>query len=167
MEKGFKKLCTQNKKIVIGITILVVILVAAGTLIGTLYNRDGGSSASPSLPGFSINGELDFEERKNGGISIPTAQGYNLLHGQTEQEILLSNPNTNTCDFFISIYLSDGTLLYQSDRVVPGEALTKIAISQPLKSGVYRNSVIVYECYKHNTQEPLTRIEVAVELNCI
>lgn len=160
----------KNKKITIGIAViavLIAVLIIASIAVEMLSDRDNGEGANPSLPSFSINGELDYEERKTGGVSIPTAQGYNLLHGQTEQEILLSNPSTNTCDFFISIYLSDGTLLYQSERVVPGETLTKITILQPLKSGVYRNSVIVYECYKHNTQTPLTRIEVTVELNCI
>jgi len=160
----------KNKKITIGVAIIVVliaVLIIASIAVEMLSNRDNGDGAAPSLPSFFINGDLDYEERKTGGVSIPTAQGYNFLHGQMEQEILLSNPSTNTCDFFISIYLSDGTLLYQSERVVPGEALTTITISQPLKSGVYRNSVIVYECYKHNTQTPLTRIEVTVELNCV
>ena len=158
------KLCAGDKRLLLVALLVVLIGIIAGLCIRE-SNEDAGYA--PSLPNLNINGDLDYDNNQAGGIAIPTSQGYNLLHGQTEQEINLSNPSTNTCDFIISIYLSDGTKLYQSDRVAPGESLTEITILQPLQSGVYRKSVIVYDCYKHGTQEPITRIEVAVELNCI
>ena len=158
------KLCAGDKRLLL-LTLLVVII---GIIVGFCIRDSGNDTGyTPSLPDININGDLDYENRQTGGIAIPTSQGYNLLHGQTEQEINLSNPSANTCDFIISIYLSDGTLLYQSDRVAPGESLTEITILQRLQSGIYRNSIIVYDCYKHGTQEPITRIEVVVELNCI
>lgn len=159
-----EKLCAGDKRLLLVALLVVIISIIIGLCIREPSEEEG---YTPSLPEININGNLDYEGKTAGGIAIPTSQGYNLLHGQTEQEINLSNPSTNTCDFIISIFLSDGTLLYQSDRVVPGESLTEITILQPLKAGIYRNSVVVYDCYKHGTQEPITRIEAVVELNCI
>lgn len=161
-----EKLCKGDKLLLLVALIVVVVGIVIGLLIKDDTSGDAGSNPA-TLPELSIGGDLDFEERQNGGISIPTSQEYNIIHGTTEQEIPLSNPSTNTCDFIISIYLSDGSKLYTSDRVCPGDSVTSVQFSQPLKSGVYRNVVVVYDCYKHGTQEPLTRVEVVVELNCM
>ena len=96
------KLCAGDKRLLL-LALLVVII---GIIVGLCIRDSGnGTGYTPSLPDININGDLDCENRQTGGIAIPTSQGYNLLHGQTEQEINLSNPSANTCDFIIPIYL--------------------------------------------------------------
>lgn len=119
------------------------------------------------FPDMSFNGELDFEGDASCGIEIPASRGYNLLHSQTEQDIKFSNPNGNKCDFIISIYLSDGTIIYRSERIKPGVVISKVTLLQTLQAGVYKNVVVTYDCYQCGTQVPITRVETVVELNCI
>ncbi len=52
--------------------------------------------------------------------------------------------------FVFSLYLSDGTLIYKSDYVKPGETLNEITLNQPLQKGLYKNCELVIDCFLDN-----------------
>ena len=44
--------------------------------------------------------------------------------------------------------LEDGTLLWVSDLIAPGESSAPIVLSTPLAAGEYKNAVLKYECFR-------------------
>ena len=86
-------------------------------------------------------------EKKPDSIAIPGYEGINLKADSKEQEIGFPNPAQNTCYFQISLILEDGTTLWQSELVKPGEISESITLNEPLAAGVYPNSLLKFDCY--------------------
>ena len=78
--------------------------------------------------------------------------------------ISIGNPKENKVGFFATVKLSDGTVLYKSELLKPGQGLTEIPLNQTLEKGVYDASVY-YQCVlldEENT--PLNAAESAFKL---
>ncbi len=87
------------------------------------------------------------ETLKTNSIAIP---GYSLIELKAdayEQDIALSNPENNNCYFKISLLLEDGTLLWESKLIKPGETSGKIKLKTCLKAGEYEKAVLHYDCF--------------------
>ena len=103
--------------------------------------------------------------KNENSISIPGYEGITLKAGSLEQTISLSNPVQNTCYFVITLYLEDGTLLWQSDYIKPGETSSPIVLNQPLEKGNYPNAVLQYSCFKMDSEKtPLNGAETKLTL---
>lgn len=109
---------------------------------------------------------LDFEAAsEQEKITIPAVTGLNMAAGQTHQAVDFYNPETNNCYFRLSLYLSDDTLLFQSDYLKPSEHITEIDISQTLKMGTYKNCRLVFDCYTLDEEkEPLNSGTVILQI---
>lgn len=109
---------------------------------------------------------LDFtpSDRVNDRITIPCFAGLEFRAGEHEQTVDLYNPENNPCFFIVALYLSDNTLLYQSDYIAPGEHIASIALSQTLQRGLYRHCRIEYSCYSLDGKAPLNRAQVVLEI---
>lgn len=86
-------------------------------------------------------------EKNHDSIAIPGYEGIALKADTKQQTVGLPNPPQNTCYFKITLTLEDGTVLWQSDLVEPGEVSEPIKLKQPLKKGTYPNSLLRYECF--------------------
>ena len=86
-------------------------------------------------------------EKNKDSIAIPGYEGIALKADTKQQTVGLPNPPQNTCYFKITLTLEDGTVLWQSDLVEPGEVSEPIKLKQPLKKGTYPNSLLRYECF--------------------
>lgn len=151
----------KYKKIIAIIAVAVVVIIALFLVLracnyNTGYNESTDGSTSKPLD-FTPIGE---ENR----ITIPAVTGLALNAGSIHQTVNLHNPSENSCFFVISIYLSDGTLIYQSDYLAPSERLTEIELSQELQRGIYRNCRIVYSCYSLDNKTPLNSGETIIEI---
>ena len=103
-------------------------------------------------------------EKNPDSIAIP---GYELLELQansTTQNLCLSNPEENVCYFQISLHLEDGTLLWQSDLIAPGEASKAITLTKPLDKGTYSNAILKYNCFELDGITPLNGAETKLTL---
>ena len=65
--------------------------------------------------------------------------------GDTSLKISIGNPKENEVGFFASLELEDGTVLYESELLKPGQGLTEIPLSKTLEKGTY-NAKVVYHC---------------------
>ncbi len=101
----------------------------------------------------------------NENISVP---GYDVLEftaGKKEQNVLLHNPEENTCCFDMSLTLEDGTVIWQADsKLEPGTAFTSIILDQPLKEGTYENAKLTYKCCTLTDHTELNGSEIAVKI---
>jgi len=86
-------------------------------------------------------------EKNADSISIPGYEGITLEADSVQQSLCLSNPPQNTCYFVIALYLEDGTMLWKSDYIKPGEESEPIVLNQKLQEGTYHGAYLQYSCY--------------------
>lgn len=105
-----------------------------------------------------------FVEKNPDSIAIP---GYEVLEFQansTKQTLCLPNPAQNVCYFQISLYLEDGTLLWQSELIAPGSTTEPISLTKSLDKGTYPNAILKYSCFKMDGVTPLNGAETKLTL---
>ena len=102
--------------------------------------------------------------KNEGSISIPGYETLTLRADTKQQEVALNNPAENTCYFVISLYLEDGTKLWESDLIKPGESSDSIKIDRKLDEGNY-SAIIHYSCFKMDEYKtPLNGAEIKLTL---
>lgn len=97
------------------------------------------------------------------GIIIPGFSSLTINANQTNVYLNLYNPSANTCCFVISLILEDGTVLYQSNMLNPGEVVGNAIISQPMPWGNY-NATVRYEAFDSYDSSPLNNAEIDITL---
>lgn len=104
-------------------------------------------------------------EKTENSISIPGFEGLNLKAGEKKQSVALMNPEQNPCYFVITLILEDGTVLWESDYIAPGEISKPITLNQPLEAGTYPNSILRYSCFTlDKNRSPLNGAETKLTL---
>lgn len=88
-------------------------------------------------------------------IEIPGYGSITLKAGQTAQNVSFPNPAENNCYFVISLYLPDGSLIYQSGLIPPAKAIYSIELLQTVSAGTYENAIMQYDCYRLDDQSQL------------
>lgn len=125
--------------------LLLLSLLLLFFLLSVVLNRPVDNPWNPEIdPG--IHGTLPDSGTDNGNqsIQINGFTDWSLPAGKTENlPIVLENPEGNPCYFTFSIVLSDGTLLYESKQVPPGNRISSVTISQPLSDGKYEAEIVI------------------------
>ena len=104
-------------------------------------------------------------QKNAGAISIPGYEMLELKADSKQQTIALSNPPQNNCYFEISLYLQDGTLMWESELIEPGKASKPLVLTKELTKGYYPKSVLRYACFAMNKDRtPLNGAETKVTL---
>ena len=147
--------------------LLVVLIVLVAVII--VFVRSCGNEPALYVPQTETqNNELDFTPSGDGNknaITIPGMTGLTMKAGQLEQTVDFYNPEQNECFFKISLYLSDNTLIYQSDYIAPSEHITDIALMQVLERGIYGKCRLVYDCFALDNKAALNSGAVILEIN--
>lgn len=155
----------KREKMIIMILLLVILIILILLLFKCCSNR--GITPPPSdSTSTTENKTLDFipaegEER----ITIPGYKGIYLAAGTNQQKVDFYNPESNNCLFKISLYLSNDYLLFESDLLKPGERLNDITINLKLEKGIYKNCVLVYQCYSMDGKTQLNSSNQTIEIN--
>jgi len=98
-------------------------------------------------------------------IAIPGYEMLELKADSKTQTICLANPPQNDCYFKISLYLEDGTLLWQSELIEPGKTSKAMVLTTALKKGTYSNAVLLYSCFRMDEAlSPLNGAQMKVTL---
>ena len=82
--------------------------------------------------------------------------GFSELHfkaGQTEQNMTVPNPPQNFCWFKVSLVLEDGTVLWTSNLIAPGEESEQVVLNEPLEKGEYKNAMLKYQCFADEAEQ--------------
>ena len=87
-------------------------------------------------------------EKLTDGIDLPGYGALSFKADTTEQTLRLPNPAQNFCYIQITLLLEDGTILWKSDLIAPGEESNPIVFSQSLVAGEYKNAVLQYQCFR-------------------
>ena len=103
-------------------------------------------------------------EKNPDAIAIPGYEILELKADQKQQSLSLPNPPQNVCYFQISLYLEDGTLLWESELIEPGAVTKPILLHQELAKGTYTNAILKYNCFKIDGKTPLNGAETKLTL---
>lgn len=141
---------------------LIVIMVASvGTAIWAVKTRS--PAAQPDKQGQEETAEP--VEKLTDSIDLPGYGWIPLASGKLEQEQTFPNPPQNFCWIRMSLLLEDGTNLWTSELVAPGESSEPVVLSQTLEPGEYKNAVLKYECFRMDDElSPLNGGEVHLTL---
>lgn len=99
-----------------------------------------------------------------GSIAIPGYEGITLKADSFKQDIVFNNPSQNSCYFVLTLFLEDGTLLWESDYIEPGKNSKPVELNQTLDEGTYTNSVLKYSCYSIKDERELNGAETKLTI---
>lgn len=132
--------------------VLVALIAVIGVVGGLLYlnqqkqaAREKAVTAAEVVPW-----DAEFPEETlpeiTGKILLPGYSRMVMAANTTAQSANIGNPKENNCYFVIVLKLADGTVLFESDDLKPGEGYDHINLKTPLQAGEYQ-AVIEYHCY--------------------
>ena len=153
----------RNKKLIIVLVCIVILLVAA---IGILLwkNPNGGNGLAESQTSQSVNSGLVVPERPE-MIDITAYESIALKADTPEQSVRFDNPLENNCWLVITLSLEDGTVLWKSEELQPGQVVRSITMDRTLEAGEYENAVISYQHWTYDEEKlPLNGAETLVTL---
>lgn len=136
-------------------SIVFLSLVVIGILIAILYssgvfrNLSSGDRKINMDTGKVVKGvsELTPDITENPDIAYPGYGELSFKANKKKQDIYLQNPKENTCYFKMSLILSDGRTIWQSEHLEPGNAFNRIELSEALEKGTYENAVLQYDSF--------------------
>lgn len=158
------------------IVVLAIVLVGGGVFIGKNWNSWFGNDTNTantadiddSAEDYTGNKDTYAGEKNTDTIDIPGFDMMNLKADALEQSVNLYNPAQNTCYFKMSIYLSDGTKLWESNLVEPDKAIYTIILNQSLAAGTYEDCTLKYECFAMDEEQtPLNGSEIKFTINVL
>lgn len=98
-------------------------------------------------------------------IAIPGFESLSLEKNQSKQSVNFYNPEKNNCYFKLTLLLPDGTVIWKSKYIEPGNGIYEIDLDNPLEEGEYENAVLKYQCYTLNDEQtPLNGSEIKFKL---
>ncbi len=121
----------KKKTVIIAVAVLLFIaIVTAGICIGINVLKQKPEPAvgvaGRITDGWDV-GSDDADSKPSGGTQIPGYSTAEMNEGDTELHLSIGNPKSNTCGFYATLKLEDGTVLYKS------ELLPKSRFHKPLK----------------------------------
>lgn len=144
--------------------ILLIAMVALLALLLILAVKGCNGSSIPNEDGAADNTSITIEKNPD-SIAIPGYEMLELKANSKEQSLCMPNPPQNCCYFQISLYLENGTLLWQSELIEPGANSKPMVLSVALEKGMYPNAVLRYSCYSQDDYlSPLNGAETKLTL---
>ena len=156
------------------IILAVIVLVGGGVFVGINWNNWFGAD-TPAIADVDSNAE-DYTgdrdtytgQKNTDTIDIPGFDAMTFKADETEQSVNLYNPEQNSCYIKMSIYLEDGTKLWESALVEPGKAIYTLTLEQALSAGTYENCTLKYECFAMDEEQtPLNGSEIKFTMNVL
>ena len=159
----------MNKTAKAIILCLLLLLVVAVSVIRWQASKPLGNaepeSAVQTVP--ADPGGLVVPERPE-MIDITAYESLALKADTPEQSVRFDNPIENNCWLVITLSLEDGTVLWKSEELQPGQVVRSITLNQSLAAGEYENAVLHYQHWTYDAEkEPLNGAETIVTLKVV
>ena len=145
---------------------LVLLLLVAAAVIVCLATRNSGEQKveSTAQTSQSENGGLVVPERPE-MLDVTAYESIKLKANTLDQSARFENPVQNNCWLVITLSLEDGTVLWKSEELLPGQVVRSITLNQPLAAGEYENAVLIYQHWTYDEEKlPLNGAETLVTL---
>ncbi|WP_459904690.1 tRNA (uracil-5-)-methyltransferase [Enterococcus thailandicus] len=156
----------KEKKKIIGVIALLILIGLVA--IGVSFNKKNDTVVAET-EGQTWTGKKNVQTKtENESIAIPGFESMTFVKNEKKQAVNLYNPDINTCYFKLSLLLPDGTKIWASKFIEPGNGIYDIELNQELEEGDYENAILKYECFSMNEQQtPLNGSEIKFNLHVI
>lgn len=151
--------------------IILILLIVIAVLLVCLLRDDPAPAPTPTpQPG------LVYEPAGSSGqlkadislpnIIIPGWTGIRLPAGKTEASVSLNNPEANKdyYDLTFTLRLKDGTEIFTTNLVAPGETCTSVTLLQELEPGEYPAHLFVQPYLRDDSHSPLNNADLEILL---
>lgn len=145
--------------------LLIVVAIALIAVLALLILKGCDNVPMPNQENGADSTTATTVEKNPDSIAIPGYEMLELKAGSKEQSLCMPNPPQNCCYFRISLYMEDGTLLWESELIEPGKTSKPMALSKTLEKGMYPNAILRYSCYRMDENlSPLNGAETKLTL---
>lgn len=141
----------NDKKKKILLLLLLLLLLLGGIYIGLNWNNWFGDRPTVNIDANAQN-QRNKKKQNSSATKIPGFETMTMKANTTEQSVNLYNPKGNKVYFRLSIYLSNGKKIWQSEMIKPGKAIYKLKLNRTLAVGTYENCTLRYDCYAMSKQ---------------
>lgn len=155
----------KSKSNILTVSLVFLLVIAIGAIVYLILAK-GNAGLLP--------GETTISQSDNGGLVVPerpemidiTAyESIELKADTLEQSVSFDNPLQNNCWLVITLELEDGTILWTSEELQPGQVVRSITLNQPLTAGEYNNAVLRYQHWTYDdAKEPLNGAETVLTI---
>lgn len=140
----------MKKKIIIASVCAVAVILS-----GMIGYRLGISNSAPAST---------IQKIDTGSVYVPGYDFISMKAGETTIPAKLYNPEGNSCLIKAAIILPDGTEIFRSDMLNPGDTLDKIKLSKTVAAGTYEKTILRYFCYAPGDLRQLNGADVLFTL---
>ena len=144
---------SKTRRIVI--KVLVIIIIACFASAAVLFFFQKGEEQPPEkskgvVGTISDNWDINVSdpeesEEKRPGTQIPGYSSAVMKSGDTTLKLRIGNPKDNHVGMFAKLKLADGTVLYESPLLKPGQGLEEVPLNKTLDKGEYE-AIVEYNC---------------------
>lgn len=162
-----------QRRMVLCVLIAIVVTVILCLLLRQCHCSSGNNAqqattteATNTLPALEF-GENNGHEGFGGdttGMKLSATSGFVFVADQIDQNAKFANAADNPYPFKVTLYLSDGTVIYESGYVHPDDCISKIRLNQKLSAGVYKKALMVYRIYSPDLQKAISQYEFPIEI---
>ena len=143
---------------------IVSMLFAIGMLVSSFAVRaESSESLAKQAHEKAKSGSTRVVKNKD-SISVPGYAWINFVADQEDQVTPLRNPIQNDCYFKITMVLEDGTEIWRSDYMKPGETAEHIKLLKTLPEGTYKNVTLKYDCFSLSNKSSLNNARIKLKL---
>lgn len=125
--------------------LIAIALIFVITSVTIYVNNSSHNNTSSGIKWDGYNRTL-AHSRDSKYIAIPCFANVNFKANQTEQCVNIYNPDSNECIMNVSMVLSDGAVIWESDNIHPGYGFHDITLTKPLSQGLYE-ARLVTRCF--------------------
>lgn len=147
---------SKKRELIIIITAFVVVIamIFAGMIIYNTYLKEE-EKVSTNVAGVISDGwDTGIENAGSGAgnILVPGYSAAEMNAGDMTLKLSIGNPKDNSCGFYATLMLEDGTVLYESELLKPGYGLEEVPLNQTLEKGEY-DAMVLYQCVTLDEEE--------------
>ena len=154
-----------NRAEILILCLALLLIAAIGVIVFLVTRSSSGSDAKTQVhTAQSKSSGLVVPERPE-MIDITAYESLNLKADTPEQSVRFDNPLQNNCWLVITLSLEDGTVLWKSEELQPGQVVRSITMNRTLEAGEYENAVLSYQHWTYDEEKlPLNGAETLVTL---
>ena len=138
----------KNKKTLILIIVIAVLVILVAVLLILLLKP----KAPENTGGKGVSGEItenwdsgiNHGSVQSSGIQIPGFKEAKMTEGDETLHLNIGNPEENDAGFLVTVELEDGTTLYESPVLEPGQGISELPLLTSPKKGTY-TAYVVYK----------------------
>jgi len=118
---------------------------------------------SPIAPAIQI---AEPSPPQNGTVAIP---GFDRLFVRSGilYASAITNPTRNNYYFVVAITLADGTLVFRSDSLSPGQSIGNVELDELIPPGLHEDALVRYSVFSMENMQPLNGADISFTLEVL